>query len=219
MGLEFIADTHTYLLDGQKVQSVTGILKASGLIDFSKIPPFILEKARDRGSIVHAAIHAALDRDLDRASFDRDFPEYVPYLDAWSAFCEQRRFVPVLTEHRLASRRLRVAGTLDSLGLLDGSPVLLDWKSGRAEDCAADLQLAGYHGLALEWASEDAALAAFFHDHPVVKRYAVQLRKDGTFRVEAYTDVADFRKFKVLVEAQQIIAAHRGSWIELAEVA
>jgi hypothetical protein len=219
MSLEFIKDTHAYLLDGQKIPSVTGILKASGLIDFSAIPPFILEKARNRGSIVHAAIHAALDRDLDRASFDRDFPEYVPYLDAWSSFCEQRRFVPVLTEHRLASRRLRVAGTLDSLGLLDGSAVLVDWKSGLLENCCPALQTAAYHGLALEWASEDAALAAFLRDHPVVKRYAVQLRKDATFRVEAYTDVADFRKFKILVEAANIVAQHRGSWIELAEVA
>jgi len=217
MGLEFIRDSHTYLLDGKKVPSVTGILQASGIINFTMIPSFVLEQARTRGSIVHSAIHFALDRDLDFDRFRKDFPEYVPYFDAWLSFCEQRHFEPVLTEHRIASRRLRIAGTLDSLGMLDGCPVLLDWKTGLAHSVGASLQTAAYLGLALEWAREDDALAAFFAKHPVVRRYAVQLKKDATFKVESYTDPADFRKFKVLVEAQYIVQEHRGEWITIAD--
>jgi hypothetical protein len=219
MSLTFDAATHAYELDGVRVPSVTGILKASGLIDFSKIPPSILEDARVRGSKVHAAIHYYNERDLDVAQFCQDFPTYAPYLEAWIKFCAERRFTPVLNEHRIASRHLRVAGTLDCLGILDGVAVLLEFKTGRPDDVAANLQTAGYYGLALEWAAEDEALAAFFKLHPVVKRYAVQLRKDATFRVEAYTAASDFRKFRTLVEAQHIVAEHKGSWIELAEVA
>jgi len=219
MSLTFDAATHVYTLDEVRVPSVTGILKASGLIDFSRIPPSILEDARERGSKVHAAIHFYNEQDLDVDEFCRNFPTYAGYLQAWIAFCDQRHFVGVLNEHRIASRRRRVAGTLDCLGLLDGAPVLLDFKTGRPQDVAANLQTAAYHALALEWAAEDKALAAFFELHPVVKRYAVQLKKDGTFRVEAFSAPSDFRKFRTLVEAQQIVAEHKGSWIELAEVA
>jgi len=218
-GLTFDKETHTYELDGQRVPSVTGILKASGLLDFSKIPAFILDKARHRGSAVHQAIHYYNERDLDVEAFCRDFPDYAPYLRAWLSFCEQRQFVPILNEHRVASRRLGVAGTLDNLGLLEGTAVLLDFKTGRPDDVAADLQTAAYQGLALEWARDDAQLMAFFTAHPVVKRYAVQLRKDATFRVESYAGPADFRKFKTLVEAQHIVAEHKGEWIAFAEVA
>jgi len=219
MGLTFDKETHRYELDGQVVPSVTGILKASGLIDFSRIPPSILEDARERGAAVHAAIHFVNEKDLDVEGFRRDFPKYAGYLNAWLAFCEQRHFVAVLNEHRIASRHMRVAGTLDCLGLLDGEAVLVDFKTGSPQDVAANLQTAAYLMMAHEWAKDDAELAAFFRLHLVVKRYAVRLKKDGTFAVESYTAPTDARQFKTLVEAQQIVAQHKGSWIALAEVA
>jgi hypothetical protein len=194
MSLTFFAADHTYELDGARVPSVTGVLHRAGLIDFSHVPPSILATALERGRVVHQAIHFWNERDLDVADFDRAFPECAPYLHGWITFTEQRRFVPVLNECRVASRRHRVAGTLDCLGLLDGSAVLLDF------------QTAAYHALAVEWAEEDDALARFLGTHPVVRRFAVQLRKDATFRVEAYADPRDFRDFLTLVAAQQIVA-------------
>jgi hypothetical protein len=205
VSLTFFAPDHIYELDGVRVPSVTGVLQRAGLIDFSHVPPSILAAALDRGTKVHAAIHFWNERDLDVAAFDRQFPECAPYLHGWIAFTEQRRFVPVLNECRVASRRHQVAGTLDCLGTLDGTAVLLDFKTGRPDDVAADLQTAAYHALAAEWAEEDDALAAFFADHPVVRRFAVQLRKDATFRIEAYADPRDFRDFLTLVAAQQIV--------------
>jgi hypothetical protein len=220
MSLIFEKATHVYTLDGIAVPSVTGILKSAGLLDFSKIPPFILEAALERGSKVHQAIHFVNERDLDVARFCLDFPGYAPYLLAWIAFCDQRRFTPVLNEHRVASRRHHVAGTLDCLGVLDGVPVLIDFKTGRPDDVAAELQTAAYLGFALEWASEDDALARFFAKHPIVKRYAVQLKKDATFRVEAYAAPTDYREFLALVTARRVVEKRRGAWVdELAEVA
>ena len=206
MSLTFFAPDHTYELDDVRVPSVTGVLQRAGLIDFSHVPPSILAAALDRGTKVHAAIHFWNERDLDVADFDRQFPECAPYLHGWINFTEQRRFVPVINERRIASRRHQVAGTLDCLGTLDGTAVLLDFKTGRPDDVAADLQTAAYHALAVEWAEEDADLARFFAAHPVVRRFAVQLRKDATFRIEAYADPRDFRDFLTLVAAQQIVA-------------
>jgi hypothetical protein len=53
-----------------------------------------------------------------------------------------------------------------------------------------------------------------------IKRYAVRLKKDATYRVEPYTDPRDFSKFATLVSAFHIAQAYKGAWIEtLADVA
>src|SRR4051812_25371002 len=114
-GLVFHADSHVYELDGEVVPSVTGVLKASGLINFDHIPPRVLEAALARGNTVHRAIHYWNEKDLDVDVFRCNFPPYAGYLNAWINFCAQRSFTAVLNEHRIVSRRHGVAGTLDCL--------------------------------------------------------------------------------------------------------
>ena len=75
--LTFDPLAHRYVLDGERLPSVTQILQASGLINFSKIPQPILIAARDRGSAVHQAAHYYNEGDLDVAEFEQDFPEYL----------------------------------------------------------------------------------------------------------------------------------------------
>src|SRR5262252_506152 len=123
-GLTFDAAAHVYELDGEIVPSVTQILTRAGLIDFSHLPGYVREAALERGRVVHQAIHYWNEHDLDVEAFGRSFPQYAGYLDAWRSFCDQRAFVAVLNERRIASRRHRVAGTLDCLGTLDRVGVL-----------------------------------------------------------------------------------------------
>jgi len=218
-GLTFDAATHVYTLDGVRVPSVTQILKDSGLIDFSGIPESILEAARVRGTTVHQAIAYFNDGDLDLEQFRIDFPDYVGYLEGWLTFCAQRDFVPIVNECRIASRRYQVAGTLDTIGELDGEAVLLDYATGNPEDVSKDYQTAAYHRLALEWADQrdaDPRLVAFFTKHTLVRRYGVALKRDGSFALHPYNDPGDFRKFLTLVEAQRIVRARRGALVEVA---
>jgi PD-(D/E)XK nuclease superfamily len=208
--LTFDASNHTYALDGRVVRrSVTGVLKHAGLIDFSAIPPDVLERARVRGTTVHQAIHYYNEHDLDLDAFKVDYPEYWPYVEAWITFCDRRDFVPVLCEHRVASRRYHLAGTIDCLGLLDGRAVLLDFATGDPAHAAKDLQTAAYALLAHEWAPEDPPLASFLARHRAIRRYGVRLRADATFALEAYADPADWRHFLALVEAQRIVDARQ----------
>jgi hypothetical protein len=216
MSLTFDAGPHTYTLDGVVVPSVTGILQASGLIDFTGIPESILEAARVRGTRVHEAVHFYNEGDLDVDQFRIDFPEYVGYLEGWFSFCAQRHFVPVLNECRIASRRHQVAGTLDTLGELDGEAVLLDYATGDPLDVSKDYQLAAYHLLMNDWADEpeaDPRLVAFLARHELVRRYGVALKKTGAFALHPYPDPGDFRKFLTLVEAQRIVRARRGELV------
>jgi len=206
--LHFDAPTHQYTLDDRPVwRSVTGVLKAAGLIDFSGVPEHVLESARYRGTVVHQAIHYFNERDLDLDGFRADFPQYAGYVDAWIRFCAVRDFTPTLSEHRLASRRLDLAGTLDCLGTLDGRAALIDFATGDPGAVAKDLQTAAYLLLAREWAPEDPALALYLDRYPVIGRYAVRLNANGTCAIEQYTNPADTRHFVALVEAQRVVAA------------
>jgi len=210
MILGFDPDTHTYPLDGDPLVSVTTVL--APLMDFSWMPPAVRAAALERGSLVHDAIAADNTRDLDDGAFRRTCPEYVPYLEAWRSFRESRRFVPLLNEYRVASPRHRVAGTLDTIGTMDGHGALVDFKTGDPRDVAADLQTAGYVALVTEWntVAEDPILADVLARFPVLRRYAIQLRPDGTFRVEAYTKPTDFRDFFTLLASHHLIAKRRG---------
>jgi hypothetical protein len=207
--LQFDPLVHRYTLDGEPVRSVTGILRDSGLIDFSHVPHAILESARARGVAVHRAVQYYNERDLDVDAFRRDYPECAGYLDAWIRFCHERVFEGVINERRIASRIHRVAGTLDCLGILDGHAALLDFATGDPAECAKDLQTAGYLMLAREWADEDGLLTSFFSRHPVVRRYAIALRADGSFRVELYPNQRNYRDFLALVAARAIVEARR----------
>jgi PD-(D/E)XK nuclease superfamily len=208
--LAFDEPSHTYQWNGARVPyHVTGVLLRGGLVDFDFLPPSVRESVLLRGSTVHRAIHFYNDRDLDVADFYARFPEWSGYLRAWVAFCAQRRFVPVLNEHRVYSARYQLAGTIDCLGVLDGRAVLVDFATGRPQDVSKDLQTAAYLTMAIESADFDPALRLFFDEHPAVLRYAVQLKKDATFRLEAYTNPADFRTFRTLLEAQQIVDGRR----------
>jgi hypothetical protein len=210
VALVFDAEQHTYTLDGVVLPSVTGVLKASGLIDFSSIPPRYLEAALERGRIVHQALHYYNENDLDVGEFVGNYPQYAGYLQAWIAFKEQRRFRPMLCERRLVSRRHGVAGTLDCLGEMDGHGALVDFKTGNPEDVAADLQTAAYEAFAREWAKEDAALAAFFASHKVVRRFSVRLKRDGAFSVSPYSNPGDYSEFLALVAARRIVERRMG---------
>jgi hypothetical protein len=215
--LQFDPVAHRYTLDGEPLRSVTGILRESGLIDFSHIPSATLEAARARGTAVHQAIHYFNEGDLDVDAFRREYPECVGYFNGWVRFCHERRFEALVSERRIASRLHRIAGTLDCLGVLDGQAVLLDFATGNPAESAKDLQTAGYLLLAQEWSSEDGLLHSFFARHPVVRRYAVALRADGTFRIEAYPNRSDYRDFLALASARAIVDARRRH--SLAEVA
>jgi hypothetical protein len=218
MTLAFDPIGHVYTLDGERVPSVTQILKHAGVIDFSHVPPPILETARQRGTHVHAAIHFYNENDLDLDTFEQQFPECYGYVRAWIRFTNVRRFRAVLNERRIASRRYKVAGTADCFGFLDGAPVLLDFATGDPADVAKDLQTAAYYALALEWSADgdDPDLASFLaSSRGALRRYGVALRADGTFSVHPYAGASDFREFLALVTAYRIVAGRRAARLEV----
>ena len=195
---------HAYMLDGAQAPSVTQVIAAAGLIQLDHIPSFILDQAKARGTAVHQLVHYDNEGDLDESSID---PRWRGYLEGWRAYRTERQATILLCEHRLASRRHQVAGTLDCLCTIAGEGWLLDFATGDPADVAKDLQTAAYLGLALEWAAEDPVLDATLRQHPHWRRGAVRLLADGSFRMVEYRERRDYPNFLTLAAAYHLRVA------------
>lgn len=184
MSFEFDPEHHVYRVDGKVLPSVTQII--APLYDFSMVREELLELARERGSAVHIACELDDQGDLDEASVD---PRIRPYLEGWRRFRYDNEFEVESIEERLQHPIHGYAGTLDRVGILKGKRILLDIKTTSALHPAVGVQLAGYL---------DARTLA----NPVqliTRRYAIQLRRDGTYRLQPYDRPDDRAVFQSLL--------------------
>lgn len=184
--LAFEPEDHTYRLHdattpaawGRLVPSVTQVIERAGLIGDTT---WFTEESRQRGRIVHRAIMYDEREGLDPSSID---DRLVGYLDAYRAFKQAVDLGPCrLLETPLADPIRFVAGTVDQVRLLRGYLAVLDIKSGTQSAWWA-LQVAAYESLVR------LALGC-----GPLKRYAVQLQKDGRFKLIEYQDRNDLRIF------------------------
>ena len=124
--------------------SVTQTLKVGGVIDYSMVPPAILENARRRGTNVHAWT-AEFDRygSIDETWLQED---EIPYFEAWKKFRRESKFVITEIEQPMLGSILgmEVGGTPDRLGFLGRNKFVLDIKCCRARHAGWALQVADY---------------------------------------------------------------------------
>lgn len=174
MKCEYIDSTHTYLLDGKPLPSVTTILQAAGLYD-SK---YFTEEARNRGKFIHKAILYLLQDDLS----DNGIPdEYRGYIDAFRRFMAEADCEPYLEmcEVPLFSETLRYGGTPDIICLLNGKETILDVKTG-SETPVTGVQLSGY---------------TLICPIPISQRCGLYLKPTGKYKLVQYSDRNDFNIF------------------------
>jgi hypothetical protein len=188
--LRFDAEAHRYFLDpqGEELPGVTSVLSAAGFIDWSMVPPRVLEAARIRGTHVHTALHFLDDGELDDETLE---PEYHGYVMAYLRFKRESGFEPDLVEYRAWSKAHRYAGTLDRTGTLPVKTgahrkVVLDFKTGMVLP-AHRLQLAAYAGL--------------LPDPRSYGRIALELHDDGTYKAHEYPVEEFLRDFNVFCGA------------------
>lgn len=184
--LSFEEEGHVYRLDGEVIPGITAVLKRVGLID----DRFYSVEARDRGTAVHAAIEYLQEGDLERSSLA---PLLIPYVEAWERFRDEMGWEPIeRPELLVGSESLRFATRIDGVGLTRDCPfvTVCNWKSGAAA-LWHPIQAAGE---AIAYAETTGRATAFG-----VRRAALYLRDDGTYRFEPhpakYTqrDLDDFR--------------------------
>src|SRR3990167_798812 len=170
----FDAVAHQYFLDGVEIPGVTTILKTAGVADHA----YGFGDAQLRGLHVHEACELLDLNDLDWRSV---YPAWLDYVKAYVRFKDDTGFVPELIEYQTYHPAFRYGGTLDRRGTLNGQSVLIDLKTGVQEDWWA-FQLAGYQLLGGHQFAQD-------------DRYALQLKKDGTYKLHRMDGLADTQVF------------------------
>jgi len=160
---------HKYHFRGVEYPSVTQILKAVGMVNYSSIPAAIMEAAMMRGSYAHEACELDDQGRLDETQLD---PRLLPYLQAWRAFKKEAgvEVIPEWTERKMVSEALGYAGTMDRLVRWKGGEVCLDIKTGKCMRWTG-VQLAGY----------DILRGSFGVSNSL--RLGLELRKDGTYKI------------------------------------
>lgn len=178
IAFQFDPARHVYTVDGVRVPSVTQVLEAVGISDFSMVPPDRLQYAQDLGTAVHAATEAYDQDDLDYGSIAGTVVE--PYLEAWSKFRKETGFVPRLIEARGVARAggQRYGYCLDREGDLSGRPTILDIKTGEPSR-AWGPQLAAYEE------------SQFLLDGQHRRRAVIRLRGDGNWQQVMESDPTD----------------------------
>jgi hypothetical protein len=190
--LEFAPETHTYIVDGIVVPSVTQLLDDAGLTpDYSVVAPRVREHARQRGIHVDACCDLLDQDDLDWSSVH---PECVPYVESWSRFCADEGYEPVAGQVPLYHPRYGYAGTADSIGTLHGSWVVVERKATTKMAATYGLQTAGYAQPGL-WAAPPGGGPLAPVAWPAPARLGVQLKRDGSYVVVPYEDTEDLAAF------------------------
>lgn len=165
--------TDLYQLDGVRVPSVTEILNLAGLVDYSKVQPEYLERARASGSLMHEWIHLLTEGHI--SADDEPPPEIAGEVKAYLRFVAESGFQATASEQVVVNPVLRYAGTFDLRGTLGGVDALIDLKRMTSVCAWVKWQLAGY-ALCLD---------------PRPKRFALRLLSNGTYRLDPYRERSD----------------------------
>lgn len=128
------------------------------------------EDALERGGDVHKACHYYDERDLDMRTLPEDYRARVR---AWALFKQQSGVVLEGIEKRVENPLYRYRGRLDRLATLPGAPtrIILDIKTGKPSPYVR-LQTAAYG-----YAEKPTEL---------FRRMTVELKADGTYRIEEF---------------------------------
>lgn len=167
MTVQFIPETHSYIVSGVKYPSVTQILKDEGFVDDT----WFTDESRRMGNQVHLITRLYDEGTVDEWEFD---PAIYPYLEGWKGFLRESGFRPEIIERPYGSTVYRFAGTPDRIGILNGEPAILDIKSGAVQDWTA-LQTVGYEILHGRYAA----------------RFGVHLFDNGRYQLTPFTDRDD----------------------------
>lgn len=184
--------THRYTrsADGLVVPSATQVLTRVGLASYDQIKADVLERASVRGTAVHQ-ITEFLDTEfagVPESEIDLTpvSPEYLPYVQAWLKFkreCDVR-IIGVEQQFLADLNGMPFGMKYDVLGEVNGRAAVLEKKTCSSESSHWGIQLAAYDlgvGQCPTQLRRD--------------RYAVQLRKDGNYRLWPYKDEGDYNAF------------------------
>jgi len=184
-GLRLDLDTHTYYLHDEVVPGVTTVLQP--ITDYSDIDPDVLAYKSALGTAVHYATELY---DKDILDFDSLDAPLISYVNAWIKFRDDTGFIVELNEHVVYHKRYHYSGMLDRVGLLNGERGVFDIKCVVTLAPHVGVQLAAY---------QEAENSNRKKLDQIKNRFAIQLKPDGTYRLQPYRERTDFSVFTSLL--------------------
>lgn len=155
--IEFIKETHQYVVDGVLVPSATTILRATVFADkYKDIPQYILDNAADFGNAIHEAVETGDGWHLDEQQY-KVYQEYINLV-------KTANIRPVAHEQMIAYN-YAYAGTYDMEAMIDGKLCLVDIKTT--------------YKLDIEYLSWQLTMYAMASGKKYEKLYAIWLPKRG----------------------------------------
>lgn len=189
--LHFDPVAHRYTWNGKPVPGVTQVL--APMSSFEHVPPEVLADKSALGTAVHACCEFLDQDDLDESSMRE---EWVPYVEAYKKFLFECKPKWSHIEDKVFHNKLHYAGTLDRAGELFDYPAIVDLKTVATLHAVVGIQLAAYEA------------AVDLKTRKKVRRYALQLKPDGTYRLEEYKEAGDFGVFTSLLAVHNWIKKH-----------
>lgn len=170
--LRFDPETHSYWLGGEKLISVTTVLREAKLFDYTSFHGMYM----DRGTAVHTITELS-----DKGALVEDKVEnpLLPYLDAWKKFREDTQIEVLATEEPVYHPIYKYAGMLDRRILWKKKEAVIDIKSGMS---------APWHHL------QTAAYAKTFN-RPML-RFSLYISGEGTYHLEEHSNYEDWDVFR-----------------------
>ena len=170
--LIFTDKTHTYMLDGYIIPSVSELCAPMHKEIYKDAPKSQMEAAAEGGTAVHEAT-----QQFDRTGSADVLEEHLPYVLAYRDFYVAHKPEWELTEQPMHHPEHMYAGTPDRYGIMDGKKTLVDIKTTytvmRAL-CRAQLNL--YR------------LMLIAKGYEVERMVILHLKRDGTYKLIAIED-------------------------------
>jgi len=180
MSLSFDENGHIYRYGGKEIPSVSRILVGEGFINTG----WFTDEGRLRGS----AVHMHIQHHCMKAGCMAVPKAFHGYMDAWKSFEEQCDWKMLYAEMPLSTyEEPMFAGTPDQIGMMNNVPAVIDIKTGKISK-STGLQLAAYEML-INTNSMKKVLADEFWVR--LKRFTVQLNKDGKYKLTEFKDHND----------------------------
>ena len=193
--------THTYLVDGVEMPSVTEILKPLHR-SYAKVNPSVLEYAKNRGKAVHEALEL-----VDYGADPEVSPEIIGYLNAYQEWAQIYKPNWTGVEQIVYSEDEGFIRTLDRIGTLNGTEfALVDIKTSYPTKEALVSVCCQTFAYAMAYTEQSGKADKYVAN---IHRYGLFLKADGSYRLvdcEAYENKYGFSGALVFCE---LMAMHR----------
>ena len=187
---------HIYKLNGSIIPSVTTVMKPLSNTLYKGIDETVLNRAAERGTIVHNAIENYIKFGVT------DCPqEFVPYFSAFLRWCRDYKVEFLESEQKTYHKFMRYAGTIDLICKVNGMRVLVDYKTS----AAVNRMLTGVQ-------TEAYAKAYETHGGRVDEKAILHLDKFGNYEFIEYkrNDTESWNTFNALMTIYNHVRKYQG---------